>query len=152
VYKYVILSYWMPLKMRNVSEGSLMFVPCILDVVEMTNTMHWLYHSFIPYTGSYMLRQLPAIIRELLSSFWVTWNTHRMGGISYNVWLRGLCAGVSVVLLSAAGKHTRQNHNTPAHRPRNHTLNDIPPIRFVFQVTQGNLISSLMMTGYCRNM
>jgi hypothetical protein len=29
---------------------------------------------------------------------------------------------------------------------------DIPPIRFVFQVTQEDLISSLMMTGYCQNM
>jgi hypothetical protein len=37
-----------------------------------------------------MFRQQPAIIRELLRSFWVTWNTNRMGGISYNVWLRGL--------------------------------------------------------------
>jgi hypothetical protein len=26
-------------------------------VVEITNTMHWLYHSFILYTGSYMFRQ-----------------------------------------------------------------------------------------------
>jgi hypothetical protein len=28
----------------------------------------------------------------------------------------------------------------------------IPPIRFVFQVTQKDLRSSLMMAGYCRNM
>jgi hypothetical protein len=28
----------------------------------------------------------------------------------------------------------------------------IPPIQFVFQVTQEDLISSLMMAGYCRNM
>jgi hypothetical protein len=34
----------------------------------------------------------------------------------------------------------------------NHTLHDIPPIRFVFQVTQEDLRSSLMMAGYCRNM
>jgi hypothetical protein len=27
-------------------------------------------------------------------------------------------------------------HDTPSHRPHNHTLYDIPPIRFVFQVTQ----------------
>jgi hypothetical protein len=36
---------------------SLMFVPCILDVVEITNDIPWLYHSFVPYTGSYMFRQ-----------------------------------------------------------------------------------------------
>jgi hypothetical protein len=28
----------------------------------------------------------------------------------------------------------RQNHDNPARRPRNHTLYDIPLIRFVFQV------------------
>jgi hypothetical protein len=34
----------------------------------------------------------------------------------------------------------------------NYILYDIPPIRFVFQVTQKDLRSSLMMAGYCRNM
>jgi hypothetical protein len=29
---------------------------------------------------------------------------------------------------------------------------DIPPIRFIFKVTQKDLRSSLMMAGYCRNM
>jgi hypothetical protein len=36
---------------------SSMFVPCILDVVEMTNNIHWLYHSFTLYSGYYMFRQ-----------------------------------------------------------------------------------------------
>jgi hypothetical protein len=40
----------------------------------------------------------------------------------------------------------------PVHRPRNHTLCDIPPTRFVFQVTQKGLRCSLMMASYCRNM
>jgi hypothetical protein len=31
------------------------------------------------------------------------------------------------------------NHDNLAHRSRNHTLYDIPPIRFVFQVTQEDL-------------
>jgi hypothetical protein len=37
----------------------LMCVPCMLDVVEMTNSMHWLYHFFIlrVFTGSYVFRQ-----------------------------------------------------------------------------------------------
>jgi hypothetical protein len=35
---------------------------------------------------------------------------------------------------------------------RNHTLYDIPHIPFVFQVTQNDLRSSLMMTDYCQNM
>jgi hypothetical protein len=39
-----------------------------------------------------------------------------------------------------------------AHRSRNHTLYDIPPIRFIFQVTKKDLRSSLMMAGYSRNM
>jgi hypothetical protein len=43
-------------------------------------------------------------------------------------------------------------HNTPAHRPHNHTLYDIPPIRSVFQVTQTYPKSSLMMADYSRNM
>jgi hypothetical protein len=43
-------------------------------------------------------------------------------------------------------------HSIPAHRPRNHTLYVIPPIRFVFQVTQKDLRSSLMMAGCCQNM
>jgi hypothetical protein len=44
-----------------------------------------------------------------------------------------------------------RNRDNPAHRPRNHTLYDIPPILFVFQVTQKDLTNSLMMAGYCRN-
>jgi hypothetical protein len=55
------------------------------------------------------------------------------------------------VHMHSAGKHNRRNHDTPAHRPRNHTLYDIPPIRFVFQVTQTDPRSSLMMADYCRN-
>jgi hypothetical protein len=51
--------------------------------------------------------------------------------------------------MHSAGKHKRRNHDTPAHRPRNHTLYGIPPIPFVFQVTQKDLRSSLMMAGYC---
>jgi hypothetical protein len=42
----------------------------------------------------------------------------------------------------------RQNHDNLANRPCNHTLYDIPLIRFVFQVIQKDLRSSLMMTGY----
>jgi hypothetical protein len=41
-----------------------------------------------------MFRQQSAIIRELLESVWVTWNAEQIGGISYNVSLCGLCAGV----------------------------------------------------------
>jgi hypothetical protein len=57
-----------------------------------------------------------------------------------------------VVLPNWAGKHNRWNHNILVHRPHNHTLSDIPPIQFVFQVTQKDLRSSLMMAGYCWNM
>jgi hypothetical protein len=42
-----------------------------------------------------MFQQQSAIIRELLGPIWVTLNTDWIGGLSYNVWLCGLCAGVS---------------------------------------------------------
>jgi hypothetical protein len=45
-----------------------------------------------------------------------------------------------------------ETKNDPAHGSRDHTLFDIPHIRFVFQITQEDLISSLMIAGYCRNM
>jgi hypothetical protein len=54
--------------------------------------MHWSYHSFILCAVSYMFRQYPAIIRDLIRSTWVTWNTNQVGGISYNVWLRDISA------------------------------------------------------------
>jgi hypothetical protein len=75
---------------RNTSLCSLMFVLYKLDVVEMTNNMHWLYHSFI-----YILVSTCFGSSLLLRSFWVTWNTNRMGGISCNLWLRSLCGGMS---------------------------------------------------------
>jgi hypothetical protein len=46
----------------------------------------------------------------------------------------------------------RGTTKNPTHRPRNHTLYDIPHIRFVFQVTQTDLRSSQLMADYCRNM
>jgi hypothetical protein len=104
----------------------------LLDLVKTTNTCTWLYHSFIQYTGCYMFRQWSAIIRELLGSVLVTWNAVRIGGISSNVCLYGLCAGVLW--------------------PHKHTLYGIPPIRFVLQVTQTDPRSSLMMADHCRNM
>jgi hypothetical protein len=69
----------------NIFGNSLMFLPCMLVVVETTNIMHWFYHSFILYTGSYMFRHLSAIIKEHLRFFWVAWNINRMCGISYRV-------------------------------------------------------------------
>jgi hypothetical protein len=72
----------------------------------------------------------------------VTWNTDWICGIPYNVCLCGLCAGLSWF---------RMEHNNPAHRPHKHTLYDIPPIQSVFQVTQTDPRSSLMMADYCRN-
>jgi hypothetical protein len=101
-----------------------------LRVAKTTNTCTELYQSFILYTGSYMFRQRSAIIREILGFVWVTWNADRIGGISYNVYLCGLCA----------------------HRPHKRTLYDVPPIRSTFQVTQTDPRSSLMMADLCRNM
>jgi hypothetical protein len=52
----------------------------------------------------------------------------------------------------SGGKHNKRSHDIPAHRPRHHTLYDIPPIRSVFQNTQMDPRSSLMKADYCRNM
>jgi hypothetical protein len=62
------------------------------------------------------------------------------------------CASQLSAYQYSAGKHNRRNHNNPAHRSHNHTLYDIPPIQFVFQLTQTDPRSSLMMADYCRNM
>jgi hypothetical protein len=78
-----------------------------MDVAKTINTYTELYHSFIQYTGSYIFRQWTAIIRELLGFVWVTWNADRIGGISYNVCLCGLCASsiqeCKVVCVSTIG-------------------------------------------------
>jgi hypothetical protein len=102
-------------------------------IVPLLYSIHWLLH----------VSAVACHHKGLLRSFWVTWNTTRRGGISYNVSLCGLWARLSWF---------RQNHDNPAHRPHNSTLYDIPPIWFVLQVTQKDRRSSLMMAGYCRNM
>jgi hypothetical protein len=56
------------------------------------------------------------------------------------------------LIVPSVGTHNTRSHDNPAHRPRNHTLYDIPTLSCVFQVTQEDPISSLMMAGYCRNM
>jgi hypothetical protein len=58
---------------------------------------------------------------------------NRIGGISYNVWLRGLCAGVSWFLLLCfpAG-----NHDTPSHRLLNQHYVIYHQIDLYFHVTQ----------------
>jgi hypothetical protein len=61
-----------------------------------------------------------------------------------------MCGYVACVPDFRGGKHNRLNHDTPAHRPPNYTLYDMPPIRFVFQATQKDLRSNLM-AGDCRN-
>jgi hypothetical protein len=71
--------------------------------------------------------------------------------VARRVWSRNLM-DKEAMRMPSAGKHNRQNHNTPAHRPRNHTLYNILPIWFVFQVTRKDLRSFLMMAGYCWNM
>jgi Ca2+/H+ antiporter len=48
-----------------------------------------------------------------------------------------------------AGKHNRQNHDTPAHRP--HYM-IIPPNRSVFSCNSDGTGRSLMIADYCRNM
>jgi hypothetical protein len=86
--------------------------------------MHWLYHSFILHTGSYMIRQQPAIIRELIRSSWVT--------LKYKSdrWYVIQCVDMwPVCQIDMVLAHTRTS--------RSHTLYDIPPIWFVFQSNSG---------------
>jgi hypothetical protein len=67
-------------------------------------------------------------------------------GIYRSVWLR-VCyveAWYIPICLVTLPSAFRRNHHNPAHRSRNHTLYYIPPHRFVFQVTEEDLISSLM--------
>jgi hypothetical protein len=52
--------------------------------------------------------------------------------------------------LSWEAQQTEPQHSGT--RSHNHTLYDMPPIRFVFQVTQTDPRNSLMMADYCRNM
>jgi hypothetical protein len=137
-----------------------------ITLIEMTNNTHWLYHSFILYTGYHMFRQCPAIIRELLRSFWVTLNTNRMVGILYNVWLCGLraltCFGSS---LPSSGSFLDPSElleiqiEWVVYHIMCGYMACVPElscwyttIRFVFKVTQMDLRSSLMMAGHCRNM
>jgi hypothetical protein len=74
-----------------------------------------------------MFRQRSAIIRELLGSVWVTWNADQIGGISYNVCLCGLCAGVLWFRLL---------HNTPAQRLHKHTLYIVYSIVYRYSIFQ----------------
>jgi hypothetical protein len=59
---------------------SLMFVPCIIR--RSRNNQH--YALFVPllYSIYWPLHVSAVANSELLRSFWVTWNTNRMGGIS----------------------------------------------------------------------
>jgi hypothetical protein len=112
------------LLMRNFKHWihSLMFVPCSIRHSRNNHTMHWIVPLF----------------------YSIYWLLHVSAVVCHH---QGVCGSIC-----CAFQHNRQNHNTPAHRPHNHTLYDIPPIRSVFQVTQTDPRSSLMMAGYCQNM
>jgi hypothetical protein len=63
-----------------------------------------------------------------------------------------MCGYVACVPKCRGSVCCASQSGTVPHRPHNHTLYDIPPSQFVYQVTQKDLRSSLMMAGYCRNM
>jgi hypothetical protein len=107
-----------------------------------------------PDTFHNTILEEPTITRFLVE---ITNNMHWFVQLLYSMyWLLHVsavaCHHQGASQMHSAGKHNRRNHETPAHRSRNHILYDIPSIRCVFQVTQKDLRSSLMMTGYCRNM
>jgi hypothetical protein len=128
-----------------------MFVPCIIR--RSRNNQHYAlictsplfyilaptcFDSSLPSSGSVLD---PSVLLEIQTE-WVVY--HIMCGYEACV---PECRGPVCCASQLSG-----NHDTPAHRPRNHTLYDMPPIRFVFPVTQKDLRRSLMMAGYCRNM
>jgi hypothetical protein len=149
---------------HNLVYINLMFVPCIARRSINNNTMHWIIALLYSKYRLLHVRQQFAVIRELLGFVWVTWNAEQIGGVSYNVSLCGLCAGVlwfCLLCFLCAGvlwfcllcfpAHNKRNHTTPAHRPHKLTLYDTPPICSVFQVTHTDPRSSLMMSDCCRN-
>jgi hypothetical protein len=116
---------------RNDQQYALIFTTPLFYVLAPT-----CFGSSLPSSGNYLdPSELPEIQIE-----WAVY--HIMCGYVTCV---PDCRG-SVCCASQLG------HDKPAHWPRNHTLYDIPPIRLVFQVTQKDLSSSLMVAGYCRNM
>jgi hypothetical protein len=73
---------------------TLMFISCIIR--RSRNNQHYalICTTLLFYILAPKCFGKSAIIRELHGSVWVTWNTYRIGSVSYNVWLRGLCVGV----------------------------------------------------------
>jgi hypothetical protein len=96
--------------------------------------MYWLLHtcfgSSLPSSGSFLdpteLLEIP-IMQELNPVYALRWETQQM--------VRHTTGGITA---------TRHKGNVTTHY--------ISPIQFVFQVTQDDLRSYLMMTGYYRNM
>jgi hypothetical protein len=129
-----------------------MFVPCIIRrsrnnqhyalncVTPLFNTLDPTYFgTSLPSSGSLLD---PSELLEIQIEY-----------VVYHImYVYVACVLPSWVLMHSAGKHNKQNHNTPAHRPHEHTLYDTPPIRSAFQATQTDARSSLMMADYCRNM
>jgi hypothetical protein len=108
---------------------SLIFVPCILDVAEMTTI----------WTGC----TTPLFYKLAATCFGSSLS------LSGSFFDPSELLEIQTEWVGALGSTT---DGTTILRPRNHTLYDTPPIRFVFQVTQKVLRNSLMMAGYCRNM
>jgi hypothetical protein len=137
---------------------SLMFIPCIIRCSR--NNQHYalicttplfyilaptFFSSSLPSSGSFLD---PSELLEIQIE-WVVYHI-TCGYMACVPECRGAVCCASQ--LSSAGKHNRRNHDTSAHRPSDHTLYDKSPIWFVFQVTQKDLRSSLIMADYCRNM
>jgi hypothetical protein len=72
----------------------LMFVPCIIRRSRNNQNMHW--SVTLLYSICWLLH-ISAVVchhQETSGCVWDTWNTELMCGVSYNVRLCGLCAGV----------------------------------------------------------
>jgi hypothetical protein len=71
--------------------------------------MHWLYHSFI---FTCWLLHVSAVTCHHQGAYWILLSYSKM---QTEVWY-----------ISWAETHNTRNHDNPAHRPRNHTLCDVP--------------------------
>jgi hypothetical protein len=104
---------------------------------EKTNNMHLLYLPL--FISTCWLLHVSAVACHHQGAYWIllSYVKYKLrGGISYNVCLRGLCAGLSWFHVLYIPAHNTRNHDNP----------------FVFHGTQEDPISSLMTAGYCRNM
>jgi hypothetical protein len=75
-------------------DDCLMFIPFIITCSKNKQHMHWIV---LLLYSIYRLLHVSAVVCHHQGASWICliyWNADQMGGISYNISLCGLCAGV----------------------------------------------------------